>query len=203
MKLSDKIQYLRKEKGLSQEELAEICGVSRQSISKWEADITLPEIEKLVLLSDTFHVSTDLLLRDDYEVNGTKEIHTCGANALQEYKPQFFEGTLIKESIEDDSIIDYLSVNKVELWHTGGKPCYWTALFFTSERRDIAQLFSKVMLSGEGANWFVDFKRGSQKYIVFRDKILSYTIGNSQEKEAVCAECRKMGISDEEMGWSE
>lgn len=120
MKLSDKIQYLRKEKGLSQEELAEICGVSRQSISKWEADITLPEIEKLILLSNTFHVSTDLLLRDDYEVNGTKETHACGANALQEYKPQFFEGVLIKESIEDDHIIDYLSVNKVELWHTGG-----------------------------------------------------------------------------------
>lgn len=203
MKLSDKIQYLRKEKGLSQEELAEICGVSRQSISKWEADITLPEIEKLILLSDTFHISTDLLLRDDYEVNGTKEAHTCGANALQEYKPQFFEGTLIKESIEDDSIIDYLSVNKVELWHTGGKPCYWTVLFFTSEHRNIPQLFSKVMLSGEGANWFVDFKCDRQKYIVFRDKILSYTIGNPEEKEAVCAECRKMGIFDEEMRWSE
>ena len=169
MKLSDKIQYFRKEKGLSQEELAEIYGISRQSISKWEGDITLPEIEKLILLSDTFHASTDLLLRDDYEVNDTKEAHTCGANALQEYKPQFFEGTLIKESIEDDSIIDYLSVN----------------------------------ISGEGANWFVDFKRGSRKYIVFRDKILSYTIGNLWEKEAVCAECRKMGISDEEMGWSE
>ncbi len=136
-------------------------------------------------------------------MNGTKETHTYGANALQEYKPQFFEGNLIKESIEDDSIIDYLSVNKVELWHTGGKPCYRSALFFTSERRDIPQLFSKVMLSGEGANWFVDFKRSNQKYIVFHDKILSYTIGNSGEKEAVCAECRKMGISDEEMGWSE
>lgn len=203
MKLSDKIQYLRKEKGFSQEELAEICGVSRQSISKWEADITLPEIEKLIILSDTFHVSTDLLLRDDYEVNGVKESLTCGANALQEYKPQFFEGILIKESIEDDSIIDYLSVNKVELWHTGGKPCYWTALFFTSECRNIPQLFSNVMLSGEGANWFVDFKRGSKKYIVFRDKILSYTIGNPREKEAVCEECRRMGISDEEMGWGE
>lgn len=194
MKLSDKIQYLRKEKGLSQEELAEICGVSRQSISKWEADITLPEIEKLILLSNTFHVSTDLLLRDDYEVNDTKEAHACGANALQEYKPQFFEGVLIKESIEDDHIIDYLSVNKVELWHTGGNPCYWTALFFTSECRDIPQLFSKIMLSGEGANWFVDFKRGSQKYIVFRDKILSYTIGNPRKKKPCVQNAGKWGF---------
>ena len=46
MKLAVKIQYLRKENGYSQEELAEICGVSRQSVTKWESDIALPEIEK-------------------------------------------------------------------------------------------------------------------------------------------------------------
>lgn len=43
---------------------------------------------------------------------------------------ELYEGVLIKESIEDDSIIDYLSVNKIELWNTGGNPKYWTVLFF-------------------------------------------------------------------------
>ena len=45
MKLSEKIQILRKDNGYSQEDLAVICNVSRQSISKWEADIALPETE--------------------------------------------------------------------------------------------------------------------------------------------------------------
>ena len=54
-----------------------------------------------------------------------------------------------------------------------------------------------------GGNWFVDFKAGNIKYIVFRDKILKYTIGNKQEKELICDECRKMGISDAEMNWQE
>ena len=52
MKLSEKIQLLRKENGYSQEELAAICNVSRQSISKWEADIALPETEKLIKLTN-------------------------------------------------------------------------------------------------------------------------------------------------------
>ena len=58
------------------------------------------------------------------------------------------------------------------------------------------------MLSEEDTNWFVDFKRGNQKCIVFRGKILSYTVDNSKEKEAVCAECRKMG-ADTKMRWGE
>ena len=68
MKLSEKIQILRKRDGYSQEELAEICNVSRQSISKWEADIALPETEKLIILSNTFKVTVDVLLKDTLSV---------------------------------------------------------------------------------------------------------------------------------------
>ena len=59
MKLSPKIQILRKGNNYSQEELSIICNVSRQSISKWEADITLMETEKLILLSNLFKVIVD------------------------------------------------------------------------------------------------------------------------------------------------
>ncbi len=200
MKLSDKIQHLRKEKHLSQEELAEICGVSRQSVSKWEADIALPEIEKLIILSETFGVSTDVLLRDEFEIDTVKEVHHCGKNTITKATKQVFEGVLIKESLEDDSVIDCISVNKIELWDTGGTPKYWTVLFFTSEDVALPQKLSKVMKNG---SWFVDFKSGKTKLIVFRDKILKYTIGNKDEKEYVCNECRKLGITDDEMGWSE
>ena len=54
-----------------------------------------------------------------------------------------------------------------------------------------------------GGNWFVDFKAGNVKYIVFKDKILKYQIGNQAEKDYVCNKCRKMAISDGEMNWSE
>ena len=65
MKLSEKIQILRKDNGYSQEDLAVICNVSRQSISKWEADIALPETEKLIILSNLFQVTVDVLLKDE------------------------------------------------------------------------------------------------------------------------------------------
>ena len=61
MKLSEKIIELRRAKGMTQEELASLCNVSRQSVSKWEADITLPELDKLLILSKTFQVSLDVL----------------------------------------------------------------------------------------------------------------------------------------------
>ena len=63
MNLSTKIYELRKAKGMSQEKLAELVGVSRQSISKWESGETIPELERLVELSRIFEVTTDYLLK--------------------------------------------------------------------------------------------------------------------------------------------
>ena len=66
MKLSEKIIMLRKQKGLSQEELAECLNVSRQTISRWELDTALPDATNLVQLSKLFEVSTDYLLNESY-----------------------------------------------------------------------------------------------------------------------------------------
>lgn len=205
MKLSEKIVELRKANGMTQEELASKCNVSRQSISKWEADIALPETEKLLMLGDLFHVSMDVLLKDELTLSEVKEVHSCGNNAIQEKKQEVYEGVLIKESVTDDAIIDLISVHKIELWNTGGKPKYWTVLFFSSDKKDFPEQISKVMRTDpdNGGNWFVDFKARNVKYIVFKDKVLKYQIGNQAEKEYVCNECRKMGISDGEMNWAE
>lgn len=205
MKLSEKIIQLRKVYSMTQEELASKCNVSRQSISKWEADIALPETEKLLLLGELFHVSMDVLLKDELTLNEVKEVHTCGNNAVQEKKQEVYEGALIKESITDDAIIDLIKVHKIELWNTGGKPKYWTVLFFTSDKKDFPEQIAKVMVADpeKGGNWFVDFKAGNVKYVVFKDKVLKYRIGNQEEKELVCAECRKLGITDAEMNWAE
>ena len=65
MILSEKIIILRKKLGLSQEELAEQLGVSRQSVSKWELGAAIPDLDKVLRLSQLFGVSTDYLLKDD------------------------------------------------------------------------------------------------------------------------------------------
>ena len=67
MILADKIIELRKKSGWSQEELAEKMHVSRQSVSKWEGAQSVPDLEKIILLSQIFGVSTDYLLKDDME----------------------------------------------------------------------------------------------------------------------------------------
>jgi transcriptional regulator with XRE-family HTH domain len=64
MTLGLKIQDLRKKAQLTQDELAEILGVSRQALSKWENDTSIPDIDKVILISESFSVTTDYLLKD-------------------------------------------------------------------------------------------------------------------------------------------
>ena len=68
MILADKIIELRKKNGWSQEDLAEKLNVSRQSVSKWEGAQSVPDMARIVMMSDIFGVSTDYLLKDDLEL---------------------------------------------------------------------------------------------------------------------------------------
>ena len=85
MKLAGKLFELRKEKGRSQEKLAEQINVSRQSISKWESGQVLPEIEKIIELSKIFLVTTDYLLLDE---NSEK---SSTAVILEEDKDKYYK----------------------------------------------------------------------------------------------------------------
>lgn len=67
MNLSEKISMLRKQRYWSQEQLAEKLNVSRQSISKWENASSIPDLDKIIILSQIFEVSVDYLIKDDYE----------------------------------------------------------------------------------------------------------------------------------------
>lgn len=67
--LADKIIFLRKQQNWSQEELAYKLDVSRQTISKWESGQNMPEIEKLLLLSEIFNVSINFLIKNDENEN--------------------------------------------------------------------------------------------------------------------------------------
>lgn len=63
MTIADRIQSLRKSKGMSQEELADAVGVSRQAVSKWESEQATPDLDKVVIMSEVFEVTTDYLLK--------------------------------------------------------------------------------------------------------------------------------------------
>ena len=65
MTLGEKLSKIRKEYNYTQEQLADILGVSRQSISKWESDIAYPETDKLIELGKLFDCSMDYLLKED------------------------------------------------------------------------------------------------------------------------------------------
>ena len=98
MILADKIIDLRKKAGWSQEELAEKLGVSRQSVSKWEGAQSIPDMNKILQLSELFGVSTDYLLKDsleapepltapeDADTEGATFVSMEEANAFLSYK---------------------------------------------------------------------------------------------------------------------
>lgn len=67
MILADKIIKLRKQSAWSQEELAEKMSISRQSVSKWESTNSIPDLNKIIMLAEIFGVTTDFLLKDEYE----------------------------------------------------------------------------------------------------------------------------------------
>lgn len=205
MKLSDKIQQLRKAKNITQEKLAELCCVSRQAVTKWELGLTVPEIDTITLLSRVFNVTTDVLLKDELVIDGIVDAVCCQNHLSEPNEVPLYSGILIKESIDDEDVIDLLDVHKVELWRTDCCPKYWTALSFTSCRSDLPQRLAEVMIASDipGESWFVDFKAGNVKYIVFRNLVLHYTIGNLNEKEVVCQRMREIGIPDSQMHWAE
>lgn len=64
MTLGEKLARARKEKNITQEQLADYLGVSRQSVSKWESDIAYPETDKLIRMSELFDCSLDYLLKE-------------------------------------------------------------------------------------------------------------------------------------------
>ncbi|MDD3218931.1 MAG: helix-turn-helix transcriptional regulator [Lachnospiraceae bacterium] len=96
MNLSEKILQLRKKNGWSQEELAEKCNVSRQSVSKWEGGVSIPDLDKILLMSQMFGVTTDYLLKDEVDaeeylqtddpLDGARRVSLQEANQFMELR---------------------------------------------------------------------------------------------------------------------
>lgn len=88
MTFSEKLTGLRRKSGMSQEQLADRLGVTRQSVSKWEGGTAMPELVKLISLSELFGVPVDYLVKDwmeepDNPCGGTEEISSKQADRLE------------------------------------------------------------------------------------------------------------------------
>ena len=96
MSIAERILTLRKSKGMSQEQLAEAVGVSRQAVSKWESEQASPDPEKIITLSEVFGVTTDYLLKgvepekeeakteEKAEENKTEDTHMTVGDVLDQ-----------------------------------------------------------------------------------------------------------------------
>lgn len=93
MKFGEKLQFLRKTKGMSQEQLAAQLAVSRQAVSKWELGESLPDTNKIILISKILGVTTDYLLNEGMDNNVMEEtsIHQKGESTIN------FVSNLIKK----------------------------------------------------------------------------------------------------------
>lgn len=98
MTLGEKIYRLRTERGMSQEAFGDVLGVSRQSVSKWETDQSVPELDKIVAISEIFAVSTDYLLKETVEqqaeaesdnMNSSKEDYYTQGKQVVVQRPSF------------------------------------------------------------------------------------------------------------------
>ena len=89
MTLGQRIQQIRLEHGLSQEEFGEKLGTTRQTVSRWELDQTYPEIAKIVLMSRIFSVTTDSIVKDGISTfDAEADYYTCGVYRSPLNKPR-------------------------------------------------------------------------------------------------------------------
>ena len=116
MTLGEKLSKLRKENNYTQEQLADVLGVSRQAISKWESNITYPETDKLIRISELFHCSLDYLLKE------TEDAYN--RNQYNEGSPFF--GKRLRERKSEKTVWG------MPLWHVGRNARGFVAVGFNA-----------------------------------------------------------------------
>ncbi|HAX52028.1 MAG TPA: XRE family transcriptional regulator [Lachnospiraceae bacterium] len=94
MILAEKIMKHRKQNGWSQEELAMKLNISRQSVSKWESTAAIPDLDKIIKLSEIFEVSTDYLLKDELE-------DEAGVGTISDEEPDYNNETVRTVSLQE------------------------------------------------------------------------------------------------------
>lgn len=162
MSFGENLKNVRKQRNITQEELAETLGVSRQAISKWESDKGYPETEKLLLLSKALNISLDYLMNDASEIQEKEHreeknvvIAPSGKIAITTHDKK---NVIVCHSVKSSKILfphkdepEYLllGIDKVTFWgeHTTILGWYATSEDVEKEIRDIAEAIN----IGDGA----------------------------------------------------
>ena len=107
MSIGEKIVEARKANNLTQEQLAELMGVTRQSISRWKQNVAYPEVEKILRLSDILNVSCDYLLKE----NETRKSITSDEKEKQSVVTRLLRGMVGKkvkiDLLDGDMDVDF------------------------------------------------------------------------------------------------
>lgn len=110
------------------------------------------------------------------------------------------KGVIIKESLKSEDILDDVTIESAEIWRTDDAPRYWTAIHCSTENIAFPKKLSKYITK----DWYCEMMYlGRVKVLVFRGKVMQYTIGNEIEKGAVMKYCRSIGLAPEQMNWDE
>ena len=109
-----------------------------------------------------------------------------------------YEGVIIKETLKDELLLDYLVIDRVEICRTNETIKYWTIIYFHSETIDLPQRIANAIID----DWFVDIKSDRTKYVIFNNKILKYEIENISEKDEVINYMRARGIPEAQIAGS-
>jgi len=116
MNVAKKIIGLRKQKGWSQEELASRLDVSRQSVSKWESGVSIPDMHKILHLSDLFNVTTDYLLKEEL----SEEHANLDEDELDLIKPKTLDTKEAEGFLKTSILVSKMIASGVALCMLGG-----------------------------------------------------------------------------------
>lgn len=100
MRFDEKLTILRKQQGMSQEQLADRLGVTRQSVSKWESGLALPELMKIITLSEIFDVSVDYLVKDYIEDERGRDGNDASAEG-NSFGQAGYDSSKLEETVDE------------------------------------------------------------------------------------------------------
>jgi len=115
MSLGEKIQILRKQKGMTQDQLADMLNVSRQAVSKWETNESQPDIERLGEIGTLFNVSTDFLIKDDHAYTPVTSSKVFRSDFLRASKISFLVSVIYSSATGIFLLLGFVW----GLWHPG------------------------------------------------------------------------------------
>lgn len=189
MILAEKITMLRKKNGWSQEDLAMKLDISRQSVSKWESTASIPDLDKLIKLSEIFGVSTDYLLKDDME-----ETAGAGADSFQEEKPAARKVSLneanqymnltVRESVKIAAAVFACIISPVLLILLGGYSEYGPVQISENAAGGIGVIVLLLMVAGAVSVFITSgMKLSPYEFLEKECIILEYGIAGIVEKK--------------------